>query len=296
MEFSDSLPGPITIYPHENWKGAYDLGSYDGQTLNAPCKVVGYRNGTHTEFQTWVPGPGETSSPPDTLYNCLKVDWPAPHLWLTNRKRDNDQIGAESWNGSLIDGMRDATGQMYMRNRYYDPASGRFTQEDPIGIAGGLNVYGFAGGDPVSYSDPYGLKGEDCRKVACPKTTRDVAALAAINRFARQLMAMSDRDGGREYGAYIVRDPSGRLSMVDVTRGVKGTVPNMPEAPANAIADIHTHPDEHLSGGLTIPFDFPSGVDAERTNHEHVYGVIVTPRLLLIIPIDRNTYVPYPRK
>jgi hypothetical protein len=46
---------------------------------------------------------------------------------------------------------------MYMRNRYYDPATGQFTQTDPIGIAGGLNTYGFAAGDPVSYSDPYGL-------------------------------------------------------------------------------------------------------------------------------------------
>jgi RHS repeat-associated protein len=36
------------------------------------------------------------------------------------------------------------TGQMYMRNRYYDPATGQFTQTDPIGIAGGLNTYGFA--------------------------------------------------------------------------------------------------------------------------------------------------------
>jgi hypothetical protein len=63
---------------------------------------------------------------------------------------------------------------MYMRNRYYDPASGRFTQEDPIGIAGGLNVYGFASGDPVSYTDPYGLKPEaendakTNKKDACP--------------------------------------------------------------------------------------------------------------------------------
>ena len=28
---------------------------------------------------------------------------------------------------------------------------------DPIGIAGGVNLYGFAGGDPVNYSDPFGL-------------------------------------------------------------------------------------------------------------------------------------------
>jgi RHS repeat-associated protein len=36
------------------------------------------------------------------------------------------------------------------RNRYYDPKTGRFTQEDPIGLAGGPNLYGFAAGDPVT--------------------------------------------------------------------------------------------------------------------------------------------------
>lgn len=55
-----------------------------------------------------------------------------------------------------MDGMRDATGQMYMRNRYYDPATGQFTQQDPIGIVGGLNSYGFAAGDPVGNVDPFG--------------------------------------------------------------------------------------------------------------------------------------------
>jgi RHS repeat-associated protein len=59
--------------------------------------------------------------------------------------------------GSLISNKRDASGQLFMRNRYYDPESGRFTQEDPIGIAGGLNLYGFADGDPVNSSDPFGL-------------------------------------------------------------------------------------------------------------------------------------------
>jgi uncharacterized protein RhaS with RHS repeats len=34
---------------------------------------------------------------------------------------------------------------------------GLYTQQDPIGIAGGLNLYGYANGDPVNYSDPYGL-------------------------------------------------------------------------------------------------------------------------------------------
>ncbi len=35
------------------------------------------------------------------------------------------------------------------------------TQEDPIGLAGGLNLYGFAGGDPINFSDPFGLCKEE---------------------------------------------------------------------------------------------------------------------------------------
>jgi RHS repeat-associated protein len=65
--------------------------------------------------------------------------------------------GPPSWYGSIIESQQDASGLQYKRNRYYDPQSGRFTQEDPIGLAGGLNAYGFAGGDPVNFSDPFGL-------------------------------------------------------------------------------------------------------------------------------------------
>jgi len=46
---------------------------------------------------------------------------------------------------------------LHRRFREYDPATGQFTQEDPIGLAGGLNLYGFAKGDPVNFSDPFGL-------------------------------------------------------------------------------------------------------------------------------------------
>lgn len=47
-----------------------------------------------------------------------------------------------------------------LRNSCYDPASRRFTLEDPIGIAGGSNAYGCAS---VTYSDPYGLKADSVR-------------------------------------------------------------------------------------------------------------------------------------
>ncbi|MDP9350590.1 MAG: RHS repeat-associated core domain-containing protein, partial [Chloroflexota bacterium] len=65
--------------------------------------------------------------------------------------------GLKSWMGSLVWHQRDGTGQYYRRNRYYEPTTNRFTQEDPIGLAGGINLYGFADSDPVNYDDPFGL-------------------------------------------------------------------------------------------------------------------------------------------
>ncbi len=46
----------------------------------------------------------------------------------------------------------------YYRARYYDPATGRFLKEDPIGFAGGVNFYAYVNNSPVSYADPFGLQ------------------------------------------------------------------------------------------------------------------------------------------
>jgi RHS repeat-associated protein len=49
----------------------------------------------------------------------------------------------------------------FHRNRFYDPSLGRFISEDPIGIDGGINLYAYAGNDPVNNRDPYGLRCEE---------------------------------------------------------------------------------------------------------------------------------------
>jgi uncharacterized protein RhaS with RHS repeats len=46
--------------------------------------------------------------------------------------------------------------------RDYDPELGRYLQRDPIGLAGGLNVYGYAYQNPLIYLDPLGLNVIDC--------------------------------------------------------------------------------------------------------------------------------------
>jgi RHS repeat-associated protein len=49
------------------------------------------------------------------------------------------------------------TGLHYNYHRVYDPETGRYLQPDPIGLAGGLNLYPYVDGDPVSRIDPDGL-------------------------------------------------------------------------------------------------------------------------------------------
>ena len=88
---------------------------------------------------------------------CTRIAWNAGEGVYFKRSTDPYAGMTPVWIGSLPANGKGDAGLLYRRNRFFDPASGRFTQQDPIGIGGGLNLYGFAGGDPVTFTDPFGL-------------------------------------------------------------------------------------------------------------------------------------------
>jgi RHS repeat-associated protein len=49
------------------------------------------------------------------------------------------------------------TGNYYNYYRDYDPATGRYVQSDPIGLAGGINTYVYTLDNPLTFIDPLGL-------------------------------------------------------------------------------------------------------------------------------------------
>ncbi|MFZ2725171.1 MAG: RHS repeat-associated core domain-containing protein [Methylococcaceae bacterium] len=75
---------------------------------------------------------------------------------LANQDPDGDGV-AFVYNPRFPGQYYDAeTGLYYNYQRTYDSALGRYLQSDPIGLAGGLNTYGYVGGNPVGWVDPYG--------------------------------------------------------------------------------------------------------------------------------------------
>jgi len=113
------MPGTPHWYLHDG------LGSVRALCLNDGWISDSY---FYSEFGEQVPGP--PGMPPPTTYNPLR------------------------YTGQYLDV---ETGNYYLRARYYDPSAGRFMTRDPIGFAGGINLYTYCGNNPVNAIDPLGL-------------------------------------------------------------------------------------------------------------------------------------------
>ena len=89
---------------------------------------------------------------------------------------------------------RDAeSGLIYLRNRYYDPETGRFITEDPV--KDGTNWYVYAANNPIMFVDPWGLE------LFLKGTTEEIKALET------SLVILTDN--------YIDVNDSGEVTMKD---------------------------------------------------------------------------------
>ena len=64
-----------------------------------------------------------------------------------------DPFGFEGQAGYYTD---TETGLLLCTHRFYDPSNGRWLTRDPMGYAGGVNLYGYVGNDPGNEDDPDG--------------------------------------------------------------------------------------------------------------------------------------------
>ncbi|WP_299941937.1 RHS repeat-associated core domain-containing protein [uncultured Microbulbifer sp.] len=141
---------------------------------------------------------------PDTLTNQEgEVVWSVAYksygnIALAHENRMEQPI---RFQGQYFD---EETGLHYNRFRYYDPKVGEFTQQDPIGLLGGVNNYQYVP-NPVAWIDPFGLSSGDLIRY---KPRNELTALsgsrgAAINRawkLERELV-LTTGQGTRDWSA-----------------------------------------------------------------------------------------------
>jgi RHS repeat-associated protein len=240
-----------------------------GQAVDEPLGLVrfGYQDKNSTEEPLYAPGPflmalhyswrGRALFPTfadgsdimcasGSTANCVQTGWTPIDAYYG--RMYTAQWPEWSWLGTLLEGKTEAgTGLQYKRNRYYDPQTGRFTQEDPIGLAGGLNAYGFAGGDPINFSDPFGLCRQGTKEVPC-KTLNEAGRKAIRASNPRSIKE------NREYAGEIVKTGNGEYYYTTAKKGTTAGSQTDPNVPGYA-ADYHTHgadskgvyDDEHFS-------------------------------------------------
>ncbi|NML35542.1 RHS repeat domain-containing protein, partial [Paraburkholderia antibiotica] len=118
-------------------------------------------------------------TPQEMVDESGKVVWLARYKAWGGVKRapygNVDPVGADNrirFQGQYHD---EETGLAYNRHRYYDAQAGRFISKDPIGLAGGVNVYQYAD-NPTGWIDPLGLAKRGPKTGGCGPHNEMIAA------------------------------------------------------------------------------------------------------------------------
>jgi RHS repeat-associated protein len=106
----------------------------------------------HALYEPPLAAMPQLSEKPRQGFETKKTAWnPGPSVYNSTAA-----IGLRA--GLALECVRETrqTGLYYVQARYYNPNLGRFLQTDPSGVQGGLNLYAYAGNDPVNSEDHSG--------------------------------------------------------------------------------------------------------------------------------------------
>ncbi len=150
----------------------------------------------------------------------------------------------------------EATGLVRFGYRDYDPAIGRWTARDPIGLAGGQNLYGYAFQVPIRYTDKYGLGPE------LPAITPAQVALQAATFSQRTAGPLVSEVGGPKSSTYdpgrdghIFSDSKGHVNPPtdrgkEIVRDIFERVGGNPDYLRNDAVDAKLLPQDAADAGV----------------------------------------------
>ncbi|ECE5349924.1 DUF4329 domain-containing protein, partial [Salmonella enterica] len=214
-----------------------------------------------------------------------KADWSAEYdAWGNVLRENNPHKLAQLLRlpGQQYD---EETGLYYNRHRYYDPLQGRYITQDPIGGAGGWNLYQYPL-NPVSKIDPLGLSAwSDAKSGACTEgicrlfspfigpekfSDPDTAALDALKKINGQSICED-----KEFAGLICMDNKKNYFATEANRGEEheSSPFDSPCPGSTVIATYHTH------GAYSFGYadDFFSKRDVGVYEYNNVLGYLGTP-------------------
>ena len=128
------------------------------------------KNGNVTTEYVWLGDLPLAEIENDKIYYIQSDQTNTPQMMTNGSQkvvwdRDQQPFGQTvSITGNVTDSLRfsgqvadAASGLDYNMMRDYDPTLGRYIEADPIGLSGGINVYGYVEQNPLNGSDPLGL-------------------------------------------------------------------------------------------------------------------------------------------